>query len=92
MIAMLAPLVGAVVQGLVTPVRHAVTGAANKALAAGGIAGASVGSMPSSLELFAAIGYLLDWTPESVHAASVIGAFVTGFVVTYLVPNRPPKE
>ena len=92
MLPILAPIIAAVVQGLVTPAKHAATGVANKALAAGGITAVSVGAMPSELELFAAIGFFLGWSPETVHNAAVIAAFVMGFAATYVVPNRTPAD
>jgi hypothetical protein len=92
MLPILVPIVAAVVQGLVTPAKHAVQGVANKALAAGGITAVSVGAMPSELELFAALGYFLDWPPETVHNAATIAAFLVGFVTTYVIPNKAPPD
>ena len=87
---LIAPIVTAIVQGLVAPAQHAATGAANKALVAAGLTASAVTAMPTEAQLFQALGYFFGWSSETCHYAAIIAAFVIGFVTTYIVPNRAP--
>ncbi len=92
-----AAFVGAVGTALANAAVNIMTGAANKALAGAGVAGAAaVAAGPSMIEVAAALGSLFGWAPETTHAVSVLlsaaVSAASALLAVYAVPNRPPKR